>query len=154
MPHVREQIRKAVAATLVAANTNAGARVFTTRLQQITAADLPCLLVVTPEEPEIRRAFAGSSVPAKLERDVTIVVEAIAKHGADAEDAVDDLCAQVEAALHATRAAATLGGLVPKGLWPASFEAEEDQLEVRVYLGRMRWAGTYFVNSNAPTAAQ
>lgn len=154
MSHIRTQIRDALAAALVAANTAASDRVFTSKLRPVTAADLPCLLVVSPEEPEIRRAFAGSAIPAKLERDLSIVIEAIVKHADGAESAADALLAQVESALHASRAAATLGGLIPKGLWPASFEAEEDQLEVRVYLGRQRYAGTYFMQSNAPTVAQ
>lgn len=153
MAHVRTQIRTALAAALVAANTDAGSRVFTSRLRKVEAADLPCLFLVTPEEPDTRRAFANASAPSKLERDVVVVIEAVVKHADGAETAVDDLLAQVEAALHANRSASTINGLIPKGLWPVSFEADEDQLEVRVYLGRQRYAGSYFTQSNAPTVA-
>lgn len=153
MAHVRVQIREALKSALVAGVPIVSGRVFTSRLRRFTAADLPCLIVMTPEEPEARRAFANAPAPARLERDLTVGVEALAARTDGAEDQVDAILAQAESALHATRVAATLGGLIPRGLWPGFYTAGEDLLDIAVFSGRQAFTGTYYCMSNAPEAA-
>lgn len=150
MPHVRQQIRDAAITALLAANTGAATRVFKlAKRDMLTVADLPCLVVSTGDEADIVREFANQMPPSRLSRPVDVQIEALAK----TDDDADDLFAEVETALHATRAAATLGGLVPRGLWLKSVAPDADLLETRVHVLRGTWAGTYHTQSNAPTVA-
>lgn len=154
MAHIREQVRKAAKQTLVNAATSAGSRVFTSLLRKFQPNELPCLVIETPDEAEIKRAFPNQMPPGRLDRQLTLVVRAYVKEADGAEDALDDLSAEVEAALHADRAAATLGGLVPKGLWPIAYQADESgAIQIPCYAGVTVYRGETNTLSNAPTVA-
>ena len=103
MSHKRQQIRDQVKTTLTGLTTT-GANVFKFRVYPMAAASLPGLIIFTKEE-ESEPASQGST----LLRQLALAVEGYAQATADVEDTLDDIAAEVEAAIEADR---TLGGLV------------------------------------------
>lgn len=94
MPHVRAQLRAAVAAQLNGLPTTAE-RVLLGRFRALAADHLPTLLVYTDDE-EISLAAMGR--PARQDRRVTLLVEVRAKgvDSAELQDLLDDIAAEVE----------------------------------------------------------
>lgn len=103
MPHGREQIRAAFATALTGLATT-GDNVFTGHPYPLAAGERPGLVVVAPVEAiDPDGDLAGS----KLDRNVTLVVIGYAG-GEDVEDTLDDIAAEVEAAVAASVAIAAL----------------------------------------------
>ena len=97
MPHPRTIIRHAVATLLRGANTAAGARVFTTRVDPYRRPELPALAVYTLDESS--EVIEGSS-PRELKRTLQLAVEAEVAMAKNVDDVLDDLALQIELALH------------------------------------------------------
>lgn len=108
MTHRRQTIRAAFAAAVTGLAATAS-RVYTSRLYPLADDELPALRVYTPSDSVDAETIGVSVVPAL--RRVRIVCEAVAKQNAAADDAVDAICEQVEAAL---TLAPTLSGVVMK----------------------------------------
>lgn len=106
MAHMRTQIRQAVVAALTGLPTT-GARVFVNSVYELRAADLPCLLVQTGDEPQIDPLNVSGTA---LQRQHLVIIKAIAKQTANLQDALDQMLLEVEGAL----ALSTLGGLVKR----------------------------------------
>jgi hypothetical protein len=105
--HYRQRIRDAVAAALTAANTGAGANVFTSRARpilEILQKRESVLSVYTADESAQRGPDGYLST-----RTLTVSIEGMAGGGDDLDDILDDLALQVETAIDADR---TLGGLL------------------------------------------
>lgn len=103
MPHVREQIRDA-AVTALTGLTTTSTRVYAERLYQLRATDLPGLRIfcgAESVEPDRLGASFGQ------QRDMSLIVEGVARANSALDDTLDDICAEVEAALAAD---VTLGG--------------------------------------------
>lgn len=102
MAHPRKLIRKAVVALLVAANTNAGARVTATRVEPHRKSQLPAISVYTLREPIDQDASSATS-PRELKRNVRLEVTGWVAHSdtISVDDAMDDLAEQIEAAMDA-----------------------------------------------------
>lgn len=101
MAHQRKLIRKAVADLLVAANTAAGSRVKTTRVDPLTELELPSISVYTLGEdvdPD-----SANTAPIELTRKLKLEVTGFVMHtdALSADDAMDDLAEQIEAAMAA-----------------------------------------------------
>lgn len=96
--HPRKAIRSALAALLTGVGpdyaTACGARVFKNRVRPAKMPELPLLAVYTTEE-DIDDDSKETS-PRILRRVLSVVVEAIVKAVDDPDDALDDLCQQVE----------------------------------------------------------
>lgn len=103
MAHQRKLIRQAVVALLVAANTDAGARVKDTLVDSVRKKDLPSIAVYTTEEDVL--PASESTAPRELTRTVTVGISAWVAHSAavPASVAMDDIAAQIEAAMDANR---------------------------------------------------
>ena len=96
MSHVRQQIREAVA-VIVTSLTTTGANVFQSRVYNVQASELPCLLVYTKDEsvgPEQGTMLA-------MQRSLTLTIEGKAKATADLDDTLDDIAKEVEIAVAA-----------------------------------------------------
>lgn len=146
MPHVREQIRDAVV-TACTGLTTTGTRVYRERLYQLRAADLPGLRIycgAEQVEPDRLGAIHGQ------QRDMELMVEGLARATSDLDETLDDIAAEVEAALAAD---ITLGGKA-KALYLAAIDDPEqsDEAEQPTGLVRLRYRVHYRTLNTTPTA--
>ncbi|MFT6659916.1 hypothetical protein [Maritalea sp.] len=105
MTHVRQQIREAFIAKLIAA-AMPGAEIMKARTLKVDPVNGPIILVFAPTETSDVSAM-GKIPP--LEREVSISLEGYVKGGVDIEDDLDDIAEAVEQAFGADP---KLGGLV------------------------------------------
>ena len=146
MPHVRRQIREAVVAAVTGLATT-GSRVFASRVYPLEAADLPCLTVMTLSETS---NVIGMSPSVMLERRVAFEVAAHAQALTGLDDALDQICVEVEVAL----AAPALAGLTNDGATLTATEFSVDgSSEQPVGRAAMRYDITYYTQENAPDVA-
>lgn len=96
MAHARKQIREAVK-TAITGLTTTGARVYESRVYPMAADNLPGLIVYTIQEAAEPISRLSSGV--KYMRTLNIAVEAYVKATGTADDTIDQICAEVEAAL-------------------------------------------------------
>jgi hypothetical protein len=111
MVHHRQQIRDAVAAVLVAADTRAAANVFTSRsrpILEILQKRESVLSIYTSDENSERSPDSYNLV-----RTLTVSIEGAAGGGDDLDDTLDTLASEVEAAIDADP---TLGNLLHREL--------------------------------------
>lgn len=108
MSHIRAQIRAAVITNLTGLFTT-GANVFQTRVWPINDSELPCLLVMT--DADVVNSYSEGSVvgntPRNVNRTMHLAIQAVVR-GLAIDDALDQICLEVEKALSADR---FLGGL-------------------------------------------
>jgi hypothetical protein len=114
--HKRQQIRTAAKTALIGATgispsityaTDAGTRVYATRVIPFRRIESPALAVYTNSE----TVADNQTAPRELERTVNLVVEIMYRQDGQADnvdDALDALCLQIEKAMHADP---TLGGI-------------------------------------------
>lgn len=142
MAHMRTQIRQAVVAALAGLPTT-GTRVFVSSVYELRAADLPCLLVHTGDEPQIDPLdFSGAS----LQRQLLVMVKAMAKQAASIQDALDQMLLEVEGALALT----TLGGLVKRLELKAVSTNESAALDTPAGELTATWLVTYITPTTNP----
>lgn len=111
MAHQRKLIRQAVVSALANAATAAGERVQGTRVDPHKRSELPAIAVYTLSE----AVEQADTSPRELTRDVRLEVAGFVAHteAVPADDAMDDLAEQIEAALDGQR---FLGGLVAESV--------------------------------------
>lgn len=114
LTHPRQLIREKVASLLVDA-TNAGKRVWPSRVRHLAAKRLPAIGVYTMDE----ESGAADSSALTYERTVTVRVEIIATADDSLDDVLDTLSAQVEAVLLAEP---TWGGVAGDPDKPAAMQ--------------------------------
>lgn len=146
MPHVREQIRDA-AVTACTGLTTTSTRVYRERLYQLRGADLPGLRIYCGAE-QVEPDRLGASHG--LQRDMELIVEGLAKATSDLDETLDDICAEVEAALCAD---ITLGGKA-KLLYLSAIDDPEqsDESDQPTGLVRLRFRVQYRTLNTTPTA--
>lgn len=147
--HVRQQIREAAAALLTGLATS-GARVYQSRIRVYADADLPCLNITTNDE-LINAASVG--FPTLLDRQINMVVEAVAKQSANLDDALDTMCKEVEIALNATVNTNTLGGIAKHTVLSSIEINMNGDGEVPVGSARMNFTVTYKTRADQPDIA-
>lgn len=96
--HKQLQILKSLRDVLLAANTDAGARVRVEGLNNLSASALPAIEIEVSDE-EIERKTMGSGGRATLQRDLIVEVGCVVKGGGDYLERASVLMAQVEEAL-------------------------------------------------------
>lgn len=106
--HVRQQIRAAFAALLVA-DVNITATIYTSRTVVLQDNELPGLIITTDSE---QLEFGSIGFPVVMNRRLRLTVRAVAKVSASLDNTLDTLIEKVEVAVYASAAANTLGGLV------------------------------------------
>jgi hypothetical protein len=106
--HVRQQIVDEVVATLKAAGTDAGSRVYPSRLLPVRPDGVPAIYVYAHEEDGGERPHAGA--PYQYDRTLTVATHCLVKAdtGEALEEALNALVLQVETAMNADL---TRGGL-------------------------------------------
>jgi hypothetical protein len=121
--HYRQRIRDAVAQRLLAANTLAGANVFTSRARpvlEILQKRESVLSVYTSDETSTDSPDGYNRV-----RTLTVSIEGMAGGGDDLDDILDNMAAQVEAAINADD---TLGTLLTE---PMELQATVSEITAR-----------------------
>lgn len=105
--HQRKVIRQAIVARLIAANTAAGARVTSTRIDPYKKTRLPAISVYCLREPVVN-AGSDSSIR-EITRDAKVEIVGTVAHSdaLPADDAMDDIAEQIEDAMSLDE---TLGG--------------------------------------------
>ncbi|WP_333710371.1 hypothetical protein [Malikia spinosa] len=143
MAHVRKQIREALA-TAVTGLSVTGARVYQSRLHALRDSNLPCLLVNTDDE---TIEPVSMNAPATLERELVVMVRAVARAAADLDDSLDQIMAEVEAVLGA---ASPLGSLAKITALRSIRVEMDDALEKPLGVASMEYRITYYTASSAP----
>jgi hypothetical protein len=141
--HVRRQIRDAAAAALAGLVTT-GSRVYPSRTKVMQDAHLPGLRVYTDEE-DIEISSLG--VSRLLERQLTLVVEAVAKVNDTLDDTLDQIIQEVEVAL-----APGLTGAKWVTLTRVEIEMN-DEGEKDTGIARMQFSAPYITSHDAPDVA-
>ena len=108
--HPRQAIRHAVAA-LLSGETAAGTRVHMTRVDPWRSNGLPALAVYALEEPVDAASLA--TAPRELARQLKLVVQAAVEQAADADDALDAICVDIERVMDADD---SFGGLAASSI--------------------------------------
>jgi len=146
--HLRRQIRDAVATAITGLATT-GARVFPSRVYPLeTEGDLPGLLVFTLAESSSRSTLPA---PGLMQRTVRLQVVAVAEATADLDDALDQICKEVEIAL--AMPCAALAGIA-KTITLTSTDVELKGTSSRpVGQAAMTYEVVYLAAENAPDVA-
>lgn len=146
--HIRQQLREAFAATVTGLTTT-GAKVFQSRVDNLAAADLPCLRIYTDSEQIQDDSILD--VPYLQHRTITLRCEAVAKTGSNLDDTLDTICNEVEKAIAAN---STLGGLAKLHCSLKSTDITFDgSMDINTGLAKMTWEIVSLTMSNAPDVA-
>ena len=142
MSHARTQIRQAVVA-LLTGNTEAGNRVFSSRVHPLDDAKLPALLVFTPsddvEKPSMQR-------PRTQHRNLQLVIEGYVKARGDIDAEADALAQEVETIIGSNP---TLGGLAKDAMLVSTTTQLSGEGEKPVAVVTLTFVVLYCVKENA-----
>ncbi len=142
--HLRRQVREAVA-TLLTGLATTGSRVYQSRVQPLSAAQLPGLVILTNNE-DIEQSTIGGM----LERRLQVEVIGKVKASADVDDKLDDIAKEVEVKVYSSVTNNTLTGLI-KSLDLKSIDVgingETDQKVGEI---RMQFEAVYFNQAATP----
>lgn len=143
MPHAQQQVLNAIAASLVAAGTDAGSRVFVDRVDPLQPHELPAVLV--DEAPDGENTSVEDLGPIYT-RSLSVRVVCVVAQGSAA--GARELGLQVEKAMAtgAALAAVAKGGVVLQNSRPQT-DAQADRL---LALREQEWQITYFTDAATP----
>lgn len=143
MPHIRTNIRNAIK-TAVTGLLTTGSRVFVSRVYPLQPGDLPCLMIYTMED----KSKVATRGPGRLIlRTVSIAVDAIVSASSAVDDALDDICRQVEVALHGS----TLGGIALDVRLDTTTVGLDGSSEQPFGVARMTWLVDYQHTEGSPS---
>lgn len=146
MAHVRRQIRDAVVTALTGLSST-GARVSATRKYTHGKASLPALAVYTLDEESESETLGTAGL---LARSLRLVVTGYARASNSVEDTLDQIAAEVEAALAGEP---TLGGLAKRSTLIGTEIEIEEQAEQPIGSIRLIWRVDYLTAADAPQTA-
>lgn len=146
MAHPRQLIRHAVAAALTGA-TAAGANVYKTRVLPFRRNGLPAVAVYTLTE-SVRTD--EKSAPRELERRTELVVEGAVQAASteNADDALDALALEIEAALHADP---TFGGTAADSILSSTEIDVAGEGEQMIGVVKLTYEVTYYAYADVGT---
>ena len=147
--HVRQQIREAAAALLTGLVTT-GPRVFQSRIYVMGDADLPGLNIMTNDE-LVNASSIGS--PVLLDRQINMVIQAVAKQTNNLDDVLDTMCKEVEAALNVNVSANTFGGIAKHSVLSSIEIAMNGDGDMPVGIANMNFTVTYKTRADQPDIA-
>lgn len=148
--HLQQQLLSAYQATLVAASTAAGSRVYLDRMDEIPQANLPALHIEGQGE-----TIDSMSVDWALLQDRTYTFTIAAAVGTQTAPAAAarDLAKQVEQALFASQATSTASGKAKMLRLEGSNEDKDPSGATALFTVRQTWAVQYVTQSGAPDTA-
>lgn len=146
MPHQRENIRDALVSAVTNLTTT-GSRVYRSRVYPLAADKLPGLVVYCRSETSEREVLIG--LPTRLVRVAQFVVEGYARATADVDETLDDIAAEVEAAIGGSQFTAAA-----RDCTLTSTEIDfSDGGEQPLGIIRLTFAVTYRTSETNPTAS-
>jgi hypothetical protein len=140
--HVAKQLRAAVISAVTGLATT-GANVFGSRVYPVRDAEIPCLLVYTPDESAEDATLETTS----YQRRIAIRIEALAKATASLEDTLDQIRKEVEIAL---AAGVLVGGWTVDVEYRGMTSELRDDLEKPVGSAEMSFEATLFTAAASP----
>jgi hypothetical protein len=140
--HVAKQLRAAVISAVTGLVTT-GANVFGSRVYPVRDAEIPCLLVYTPDESAEDATLETTS----YQRRIAIRIEALAKATASLEDTLDQIRKEVEIAL---AAGVLVGGWTVDVEYRGMTSELRDDLEKPVGSADMSFEATLFTAAASP----
>lgn len=146
--HVRQQIREAFAALLLA-DINITASIYTSRTVVLQDNELPAIIITTNSEQVQVVDMHGQAIERNLEIEVSIKVKA----SINFDDALDTFAEKIEKTTTANLAAKNLGGLCQSLQLESLDMALDESLETPVGQMNMRFACVYFTAANNPSIA-
>lgn len=144
--HLQQQILDALAATLLAAGTSAGLRVYVDRPDELPVDLLPAIVLESGAE---QVAVLSQDWPFVQERAFEFAI-GIACAGPTADADARETARQVEAALHASLATATADGIMEPVELTGSVKDKTGQASKLLFNLQQSWRTTYYTKSNAP----
>lgn len=141
--HARTQIRNAVTNLLID-NTLVGSNVFESRIQPISNAKLPAILVYTKQE---NIGDHSISYPRTQHRQISLNVEVYVKAKNNIDKDLDSLCLEVEKILSADL---KLGGLVKDIVLSSTDIQFSDEGEKPIAVAVLGYSILYSVKENNP----
>lgn len=149
MATLQQQILTAYAATLVAAGTAAGARVYVDHPDELTPEMLPAIVLEAGAE---NVQTIGLNPPQPQERAWQLDIIAVTR-GAGAAAAARELGGQIEAALHSSLSDQTAGGIVKTlALQSANPQLNGSTTQIVAEM-RQNWLITYHTRAGTPGAS-
>lgn len=143
--HVRTTIRNTVASALTGLTTT-GSHVFKSRMHPQAEANLPCLLVITNDEPEI---MEGDGSPQTLERHLDVQVKGIVKASSNLDETLDKIALEVETAMSVL----ALTGAIKALSFQSINVGMDDSLDKPVGVIALNYRITYYTVAGVPGAA-
>jgi len=132
--HKRQKIRHAMRGIL-AAHPDLTGRVFTTRARPVEQAELPVVILYGLEESAERITYQGA-----LQRSLVVAVEIRISSAGFLDDALDNLCALVEALFAMNR---NIGGLALDSVLSATSIGLDGEGEARQAIATLRYTVKY-----------
>jgi len=142
--HIRQAIRERIAELCTGLDTT-GSNVFQSQYYALNVTSLPCVVVWTTDE-----ASEPLNVARQMQRTLDVVVQGEVKQSENADDVLDDIAAEVEAAINADP---KLDGLANRIFLRETSIAQSTEGEDRVGTVRMVWQVEYMTTADNPEAA-
>jgi len=142
--NIRQSIRESLK-TLLTGLTTTGSSIYASRVRPLSSPKLPCLLIYTDAE---RTSYVTMGLPRTQERTLNVKVEAYVKANTGYDNKLDDISAEIEAAVYSD---VTLGGLVKDVKvtgFDAQFSGDGDQ---PVAVGQFTVEVIYHTKEGSPT---
>lgn len=146
MSHARTAIRSAVVTALIAANTLAGARVFTeSRDTHFSQSETPLIRVIVESESQQATSMGGGRATRAIERTASVKVTYVCMQASSYVEATDDALELIETAM------ANLTGSGIKDVTPAGCAfAIDDSGEFPIFSGEQSFDVFYITTQGTP----
>lgn len=146
--HIRTQLRTALIARLTGLTATA-ARVFQNRMEMLSDAELPALVVMNDTDHVANRAIGSQAAPhARLElHTIAFKVRAAAKANSALDDALDEMCKEVEVAIASD---IFMGGLTDDARLMSTAHSFDAQGERLIGVADMIWEFDAWYGNTTP----
>lgn len=145
--HLQQQILEAVQTNLLGASTAAGSHVYLDKVDELQQADLPSIHIEGTGEDSTPDSLSFPTVYTRVYR---FTVACVCGQASGAAKSARNLGKQVEAAILASTATATAGGLAQMLSLVASAEAKDGNGSTSLFEVRQSWQAQYMTLGGAP----
>ena len=147
MAHVRQQLRDRMQSTLASGVTSVSGRVYTNRVYALKGENLPVVTVSFDSE----SSALGTIGLRTMQRNVDIMVDVYDKANADLDDALDDICVEIEESIANDF---TLNGLAKRCVLTATDLQLTGEAEQPIGVARLRYSIEYVTSINDAETAR
>jgi hypothetical protein len=146
--HIRRQIRDALKARLTNLATT-GSNVFGNRVEVLSDAELPALLLMNDTDAISARAIGSQAAPhaRNEQRTISYKIRATVKANANPDDILDQICLEVEKAINSD---IFMGGLTDDARLMSTVYELDSTLDRLLGIADMVWEFDTWVSNTAP----